>query len=48
MNTITSKDQISPAIIVMTEEINEKIDRCTDDGLGWVIAKILRHFIKPK
>ena len=43
MNTITSKDQISLAIIAMTEQINEKIGRCTDDGSGWFITKILRH-----
>ena len=32
MNTITSKDQISSAIIAMTEQIYEKTSHCTEDG----------------
>src|SRR6266581_2206567 len=43
--TINSKDEISNARHVMNAHINGMIDRYTNQGSGWVINRIIRHFI---
>ena len=43
--TITSKDQISNATLNMYQHIIGMIDRYTKQGSGWIINRILRHFI---
>src|SRR6266581_953313 len=43
--TINSKYEISNARHVMNAHINGMIDRYTNQGSGWVINRIIRHFI---
>src|SRR5467141_709955 len=43
--TINSKYEISNARQVMNRHINGMIDRYTNQGSGWVINRIMRHFI---
>src|SRR6266581_4500141 len=43
--TINSKHEISNARQVMNAHINGMIDRYTNQGSGWVINRIMRHFI---
>src|SRR6266581_1217506 len=43
--TINSKYEISNARHVMNAHINGMIDKYTNQGSGWVINRIIRHFI---
>src|SRR5271163_1178775 len=43
--TITSKEQIPNTILTMNNDIKKRIDEYTDKGSGWVISKVIRHFI---
>src|SRR5271163_338670 len=43
--SLTSKDGIPEARRVMHQHINGMIDRFTNQGSGWVVNRILRHFI---
>src|SRR6266496_4266434 len=43
--TINSKYEVSNARHVMNNHINGMIDRYTNQGSGWVINRIMRHFI---
>src|SRR5271163_1880928 len=43
--TITSREQIPNTILTMNNFINKKIDEYIDKGSGWVISKVIRHFL---
>ena len=45
LKIITSEGEISNARRVMNNHINGMIDRYTKQGSGWVINRILGHFI---
>src|SRR5271163_1038400 len=43
--TITSREQIPNTILTMNNDIKKRIDEYTDKGSGWLISKVIRHFI---
>ena len=44
--SITIKSGVSPTIHAMNQDIAQKIDQYTNQGSGWVISAITRHFLK--
>ena len=48
LTTITYKDEIPKARNIMYQHVNGMIDKSTNQGSGWIINRITRHFYKFK